>query len=233
MDRRLTGLLACGLLIAHASSASYAANLHIQRSVKQPLSADAPSHTKAWGLNEQEWSRYQDIQKGPRGIWSPNLDPLTALGVEARSDAERQRYAELQVRLEAQRAERELAYQKAYNNAWARLYPGLMPVEGLGTTSTPSVTRLALFVEDNCPSCMDRLKQLRNRGSQVDVYLVGSSNDDAQVRRWAAEAGVDAKQVQQRVITLNHDNGLWFSLGAKGGLPAVFRQEAGQWQRVE
>ena len=43
--------------------------------------------------------------EGPLGIYSPNLDPLSALGVEARSDEERRRYAEMQVKAEARRVE--------------------------------------------------------------------------------------------------------------------------------
>ncbi|WP_457774990.1 hypothetical protein [Shewanella xiamenensis] len=53
-----------------------------------------------WGLRGDEWGRYRELMEGPLGIHSPNLDPLTALGIEARSDEERRRYAELQVQVE-------------------------------------------------------------------------------------------------------------------------------------
>jgi hypothetical protein len=116
----LLGLLAGS---AHAESA-VTQRLNSQRLDLQQSGSEA---AEAWGLSEQEWSRFEEIQRGPRSYWSPNLDPLTALGVEAHNDAERQRYAELQVRLEAQRAERELAYQRAYDDAWQRVYPGCYP----------------------------------------------------------------------------------------------------------
>lgn len=199
----------------------------------ESIALTAQQQAKHWGLTEQEWSRFEDIQAGPRGYWSPNLDPLTALGVEAQSDTERRRYAELQVKLEAQRAERELAYQHAYTAAWQRLYPGLMPVEGMSNGVASTDARRALFVEANCDSCTAKLQQLQKRGAAVDVYLVGSNNDDSRVRVWARQANVDAKQVQERRITLNHDRGRWFSLGATGGLPAVYQDVDGQWQRIE
>jgi len=63
-----------------------------------------------WGLSSQEFQRYRTLMQGSRGVYSPGLDPLTALGIEAQSDAERRRYAELQVRAEAQRVQKELAY---------------------------------------------------------------------------------------------------------------------------
>ncbi|MHA5819499.1 TIGR03759 family integrating conjugative element protein, partial [Pseudomonas aeruginosa] len=77
-----------------------------------------------WGLNQQEWTRYQTLMQGPRGVYSPGIDPLTALGIEARSAEERRRYADLQVQAERRRVEKELAYQRAYDEAFARAYPG-------------------------------------------------------------------------------------------------------------
>jgi hypothetical protein len=99
----------------------------IQDTPSTPLARSRIAQAANWGLTEQEWSRFERIQAGPRGFWSPNLDPLTALGIEAESDQARQRYAELQVTLEAKRAERELAYQNAYNAAWAKLFPDCCP----------------------------------------------------------------------------------------------------------
>ena len=70
-----------------------------------------------WGLRPEEWARYRQLMQGPLGIYSPNLDPLTALGIEARSDEERNRYAELQVQAESRRVGKMLAYERAYDAA--------------------------------------------------------------------------------------------------------------------
>lgn len=192
---------------------------------------------KAWGLTEQEWSRFEAIKAGPRGYWSPNLDPLTALGVEARSESERRRYAQLQVRLEAERVERELAYQRAYTEAWARLYPGQLPVQGMAdeppVSSAPASERIAVFVEEDCSACEDQVRRLQTRNARFDLYLVGSQGDDGRVQAWARQAGIKPALVQRRQITLNHDRGQWFSLGALGQLPATYQQVNGQWQRLD
>ncbi|KJZ54616.1 TIGR03759 family integrating conjugative element protein [Pseudomonas marginalis] len=190
----------------------------------------------SWGLTEQEWTRFEKIQAGPRGFWSPNLDPLTALGVEAGTDQERQRYAELQVALEAKRAERELAYQNAYTAAWAKLFPGLLPIQGMASSSPTSSSvapRPALFVEDHCPACTAEAQRLQNSDTAFDIYLVGSQGEDERVRSWARQADIDPAKVQRQQITLNHDRGRWFSLGAPGPLPATFQQVNGQWQRLD
>lgn len=42
-----------------------------------------------WGVTPEEWQRYLMLKQQARGVWSPGLDPLTTLGVEAESDHER------------------------------------------------------------------------------------------------------------------------------------------------
>ena len=208
----------------------------IKDSQSTPLERSRATQATSWGLTEQEWSRFEQIQAGPRGFWSPNLDPLTALGVEAETDQERQRYAELQVTLEAKRAERELAYQNAYTAAWAKLFPGLLPIQGMASplpVSSSVVPRQALFVEDHCPACTAEAQRLQSSDTAFDIYLVGSQGEDERVRRWARQADIDPAKVQRRQITLNHDRGRWFSLGAPGPLPATFQEVNGQWQRLD
>ncbi|ATE78278.1 TIGR03759 family integrating conjugative element protein [Pseudomonas frederiksbergensis] len=207
----------------------------VQDTQSTPLGRSHSEQAASWGLTEQEWTRFEQIQAGPRGFWSPNLDPLTALGVEAQTDHDRQRYAELQVALEAKRAERELAYQNAYTAAWIKLFPGLLPIQGMASpspTSSSVAPRRALFVEDHCPACNAEAQRLQSSDTAFDIYLMGSQGEDERVRSWARQADIDPAKVQRRQITLNHDRGRWFSLGALGLLPATFQQVNGQWQRL-
>lgn len=208
----------------------------IQDTQSAPLGGAHSEQAASWGLTEQEWTRFEKIQASPRGFWSPNLDPLTALGVEAETDQERQRYAELQVALEAKRAERELAYQNAYTAAWAKLFPGLLPIQGMASpslTSSPVAPRQALFVEDHCSACTAEAQRLQSSDTAFDIYLVDSQGEDERVRSWARQADIDPAKVQRRQITLNHDRGRWFSLGAPGLLPATFQQVNGQWHHLD
>jgi integrating conjugative element protein (TIGR03759 family) len=192
---------------------------------------------QAWGLHGDEWSRYEQLMRGPLGIASPNLDPLTALGIEARSDAERRRYAELQVRFEAQRVQKELTYQLAYDAAWKRLYPTMQPVHLQDTLISPAVAstdapgRLAVFVRDQCPACDAKVQTLQTQGQSFDIYVVGSRGDDRAIRTWAKRVGIDPAKVRARTITLNHDAGRWLSVGDQSDLPAVLREDRGQWSR--
>lgn len=188
-----------------------------------------------WGLRGEEWARYRQLMQGPLGVHSPQLDPLTALGIESRSEEERRRYAELQVRMEARRVEKLLAYQRAYDAAWQRLAPG-QPRVNLSGAKTPAAGnsgsgRLAVFIKADCAPCAQRVQQLQAAGTAFDLYMVGSRQDDARIRQWATQAGIDPARVRARTITLNHDAGRWLSLGLSGELPAVVREVNGQWQR--
>jgi integrating conjugative element protein (TIGR03759 family) len=230
----IVGLVLC--LSRAAAMDDPTAPIQIQELQSLPLRHSHAEQAASWGLTTQEWTRFEQIQASPRGVWSPNLDPLTALGIEAQTDSERQRYAELQVKLEAKRAERELAYQHAYSAAWAKLFPGWLPIQGMASSfpaSASIMARLALFVEHPCPACAAEAQRLQNNDTAFDLYLVGSHGEDDRVRRWATHAGIDPIKVQRRQITLNHDRGRWFSLGAPGPLPVTLQSVRGQWQRVD
>ncbi|HCD4106759.1 TPA: TIGR03759 family integrating conjugative element protein [Klebsiella pneumoniae] len=182
-----------------------------------------------WGLTAEEWQRYETLKKGRRGVLSPGLDPLTMLGIEARSDEERRHFAELTVKQEFQRVEAELAFQREVNSAWMRVYPGVLPVQDL--RSEVSNARQALFVKDNCPACDRKLTQLMKSNQPLDIYLVGSGGKDEAVRSWAKKHNIPAEKVKSRQVTLNHDNGMWLKYG-NGMMPVVLQQGAQGWQRV-
>ncbi|MBS0159848.1 MAG: TIGR03759 family integrating conjugative element protein [Nitrospira sp.] len=188
-----------------------------------------------WGLQPQEWARYRELMEGPLGIYSPNLDPLSALGIEARSDEERRRYAELQVQVEARRVEKLLAYQRAYDEAWQRLNPGMqrvnLPDDKPSAAAVRGSGRTAVFVKDGCAVCGQLVQRLQTSGANFDLYMVGSRQDDVRIRDWAKRVQIDPARVRSGSITLNHDSGRWLSLGLPGDLPAVVREVNGQWQR--
>ncbi|HCM6451826.1 TPA: TIGR03759 family integrating conjugative element protein [Klebsiella pneumoniae] len=180
-----------------------------------------------WGITPEEWQHYLTLKQQARGVWSPGLDPLTTLGVEAETDSERQRFAELLVRQEYQRLEKELAFQRAWDAAWQRLYPGLTPLK----TTSASTSRVSLFVQDDCPPCDSLLRTLLAQQRPLDIWLVGSEGDDNRVRRWAMAHGIDAKLVSEHSITLNHDAGRWLLLG-QSKIPVALERKGEQWREV-
>ena len=64
------------------------------------LTDEEKSLARQWGLTDDDWVKFKKIMAGPRGIWSPGLDPLTALGVMETESEERRRYAEIWMKME-------------------------------------------------------------------------------------------------------------------------------------
>lgn len=207
------------------------------RTLEQLTSTQEQSKAREWGLRAQEWQRYRELMEGPLGIYSPGIDPLTALGLEARDSDELKRYTEMQAHAEYRRITKLFAYQNAYDEAFERLYPNLLPVDLIGADNTPQSShvtvpaRLMVFVSIDCKGCVERVKRLQGADHHFDLYLVGARDNDELIRAWANKAGIDPKKVRSRDITLNHDGGRWASLGDGGSFPAVMQQVNGQWQR--
>ncbi|EKS4627027.1 TIGR03759 family integrating conjugative element protein [Salmonella enterica] len=199
----------------------------VSNSTETPLSATATA--QQWGLTQEEWTRYETLKRGERGIWSPSLDPLTTLGVEATTDSERRKYADLLVEKESRRVEKELAFQREYDAAWKRRFPDLMPVAQ--AVAADNTARLAVFVREDCPACDTRLKNLLAAGNPLDIWLVGSNNDDSRLRKWAVTQHIDGTRVQRRDITLNHDAGRWLHYG-QGKMPVVLKKQGDTWLPV-
>ncbi len=177
-------------------------------------------------MSERENHRYDLIMKGVRGIQSPNLDPMSALGIEVRNDAERLHYADLWVKQEYERTEKELKFQREVDAAWKRQMPNMLPVNmsNAAGIAHDSGGRLALFVrEADCQRCDARLSAVLADKRPVDIYLVDSEVSDQKLRNWTQQQRIPAKQVRERRITLNHDAGRW--LRFDNGIMRVLLQQ--------
>lgn len=79
---------------------------------------------RIWGLSNEEMHRAKLLLQGPRASFSvEHLSPIEALGIHARSDAERRKYAEMFARVFHQDVERSLAWNASFQDAMQRLYP--------------------------------------------------------------------------------------------------------------
>ncbi|MJZ42558.1 TIGR03759 family integrating conjugative element protein [Salmonella enterica subsp. enterica] len=204
-------------------------------SIPQQQATTAQDRTQmsgtAWGLSDREWQQYQQVLKGPRALQSPGIDPLMALGLEAKTAGERRHFAEMWVKEEYVRVEKELAFQREVDAAWKRLYPAALPVNMGNAAGIAHDTqgRLALFVRRNCVQCDARLSAVLADNRPVDIYLVDSGGSDDTIRQWALAHHIPVGKVRSRQITLNHDNGTWLKYG-QGRMPVVLQQGAAGWQ---
>jgi integrating conjugative element protein (TIGR03759 family) len=183
------------------------------------LSDHERARSRVWDLSAEEWLRYRTLMEGIRGSVSPaTLSPIEALGIHARDESERRRYAERWARMMREDAERILAFQRAYDEAGRRLYPSeplidltRLPYRSAASKRMSRADRLLLFVAPGCAPCDALVTQVLSRIERVagvDLFLSGiASDDDAAVRAWAADRGIRPEWVSAQRVTLNHDRG--------------------------
>ena len=226
-----------------------------------PLTRSELARARMSNLSETEWRRYQSLLQGPRGLWTPNLDPVWMLGIDARSDAERRKYAEMAARQERARVERELAFQRAYDEAWIRLYGkepiidakkvramragaaasnvSFSPVAPAPAALQPG-DRVMFFTRiDECSACDAEWRRLSSKlkadsDLAVDVYFIGTDDkDDDVIRRWAADRAVPSALTRGRRVTLNRDGQVLTRMGVtRPALPMLMIRRGQQALRV-
>lgn len=198
---------------------------------KEAITYPHGSESTLLEISNEDYKRYKELSKGIRKFQSPHLDPISMLGIEARNDTERRHYAELWVKQEYERTEKELKFQREVDAAWKRLMPNMLPVNmgNAAGIAHDSGGRLALFVrEADCQRCDARLSAVLADKRPVDIYLVDSEGSDQKLRNWAQQHRIPAEQVRERRITLNHDAGRWLRYG-NGIMPVLLQQGESGW----
>ena len=194
-----------------------------ETAVRESEVRDSARRAAVWNLSAADWSRYEELMAGRRGAWSPDADPLLVLGAHARTESERRRFAEAFVLAEHARVEGELAFERAVQAAWQRLFPGRLRIAA-PAANLPGVDRYALVVDRGCADCGRGISNHLALGVPVDVHVRGAA-DDADVRAWAAEQGIDPAAVRAGRVTLNRGGdapdgaAVWARVAGRGWTP--------------
>lgn len=212
---------------------------------RSALAASDRTQAQRWGLSVSEWQRYRELMTGIRGSVSPaTISPIEVLGIHARDEAERARYASLWAEAMRGDAGRILAFQRAYDHAVRELLASeplidrtRLPRKSLATDPALARSdRVLFFTAPECAPCdalLERLLARRDQVAGIDIYVGGpvSATDDA-VRAWAKAHRIEPAWVQNRSVTLNRDDGVLERLapGARAR-PTVLRRR-GQDVRV-
>ncbi len=205
------------------------------------LSETDLARARTWDLSETEWRRYQQLMQGIRGSISPStISPIEVLGIHARTETERQRYAELWAVVMREDVDRILAFQRAYDMAGKRIHRNipLIDISRLPETDTKkseeanrfqSNDRILFFARPDCPICDVLIRKLLKRVEAVegiDIYLKGvTSGDNKAVRDWASSHHINPEWVRNRKVTLNYDGGALGKLtSGQGEVPHILRR---------
>ena len=202
--------------------------LQIESSQAQRYQTDA----ERWGLSLEEWMRYLEIKAGPRGMWSPGLDPIAYLALEAETIAEQRHYAIIYAHMQDRRIRSELRIDRFRREEVKKIYQSKKTFDQdiLGGTranksnlrmlnksilSSPADAllfgdRLLYFVDVSLsPKAQVQIlvsKIDQYDGVGLDIYVAGAK-DDNEIMVWAQEMGIDRDRVESGLVSLNHENG--------------------------
>lgn len=195
------------------------------------------ARSRLWELSETEWRRYKQLMQGIRGsISPPTISPIEVLGIHARDQDERRRYAEMWTRAMREDVSRILAFQRAYDEAGKRLYPNeqLIDLDRLPSADKTNFLqpgdRVLFFTRPDCSACdalLDKLLKHIDKVAAIDIYIAGvKAGDDQSVRDWAAAHAIKPEWVRSRRVTLNHEAGVLERLTqGKGEIPYILRRQ--------
>ena len=210
----------------------------VSSTATERLSPTERTQARAWDLSATQWRRYKELMQGVRGSISPAaISPIEVLGIHARDQDERRRYAEMWARAMREDVSRILAFQHAYDEAGRRLYPNeqlidldRLPGRGDKTGSLQPGDRVLFFTRPDCPACdalLGKLLKHIDNVAAIDIYITGvKTGDDQAVRDWAADHSIKPEWVHSHRVTLNHEVGVLERLTqGKGKIPYILRRQ--------
>ena len=202
-----------------------------------PLTEHERARAELWGLSAAEWQRYRTLMEGIRGSISPGtISPIEVLGIHARDEAERRKFAEQWAVMMREDAERILAFQRAYDDAGRLLYPhetlidvARLPLQTDGDDTLRNTDRVLLFARPDCAACdalLSRVLARLDRLDGVDVFLTGiAEGNEGAIRAWAMERGIRPEWVTTRRVTLNFEGGALARVApGRDELPVLMRR---------
>jgi len=195
-----------------------------------------------WDLTVDDYKQYlTEMANTPSSRWWKDIDPPQVLGMNAKTEEERMKYARIDVQLDKERTSREIAFQHAYDKAFASAYPNSKPIN-INTShhsdAVKSSDRFYLFTPLNDPegallaAKIIRLMQDKSEIS-LNIFFVGKASFSA-IQRWGKANNIPKAMPNLDQVTLNHNekdksNMLQHILkSTKVTLPLLVRVRGGQ-----
>ena len=188
----------------------------LEMRTKSFLTEHEKSLAKQWMLKETDWLKYKQIMSGPRGVWSPGLDPLTALGVSETDLTERKRYADIWIKVETKRTELELAFEVQRQIAAKEFHGDTLLINNTEWIKDWEKNRAKIriqvlfFADVSCKKeCKEKFNTLYasvGRTTRLDIYFSKGAST-TEIGEWAAYMKIPPEVVKSRAVTLNFDEG--------------------------
>lgn len=138
----LSFLLLCTYIPVWASNDVM--NVTTQNTISQNVTtvSSIVDTVRHWNLTETEWARYLELMQGQAGYYYAHLTPPEVLGHYAEDVQDIRHFAEIHAKLEHDRIERELRFDKAFNEAAVRLYENELIIKPFDITAYTPIPKV-------------------------------------------------------------------------------------------
>lgn len=182
------------------------------------LTKDQTHEAKVWGLNLDEEKRYVLLMQNRSKIYYEglHLTPIDILGLNARNESERNHFAELAARQEAQKVSKNIAWNNAFYKAYNKLFENV-PVIGdfdpapfSPYAHKPVVLNqgesLYLFIKENdaVKTILMMLTEALETTPNTQLHLMFLGFNETDIQLWANKHQIPKSLVSNQQITLNH-----------------------------
>lgn len=171
-----------------------------------------------WGLTPDEEKRYTLLMQNRSGIYYRGLrqTPIDILGIHARNETERNHFAELAAKQEAQKVSKNIAWNNAFYKAYNKLYENIPVVGDFDPTPySPYAHKplhlnngetLYFFIKPDAAvkTVLMLLIEAIDTTPNTRLHVMFLGSDDLSIQLWANQHQVPQSLVSNGRITLNH-----------------------------
>jgi integrating conjugative element protein (TIGR03759 family) len=174
--------------------------------------------TKVWGLTADEEKRYVLLMQNKSAIYYDGLrqTPIDILGINARTQQERDHFAELSALFEAQKVSKNIAWNNAFYVAYNKLFKDV-PVVGktdLSRYSPRQYRPISLEPNDNLyffikPTdavkiILLSLSEALKSTASTHLHIMLLNTNDIGIQTWASRHQIPKEMVTSGQVSLNH-----------------------------
>ena len=174
--------------------------------------------TKVWGLTADEEKRYVLLMQNKSAIYYDGLrqTPIDILGINARTQQERDHFAKLSAIFEAQKVSKNIAWNNAFYVAYNKLFKDV-PVVGktdLSSYSPRQYRPISLEPNDNLyffikPTdavkiILLSLSEALKSTASTHLHIMLLNTNDIGIQNWASRHQIPKEMVTSGQISLNH-----------------------------
>ncbi|CZH50228.1 TIGR03759 family integrating conjugative element protein [Legionella pneumophila serogroup 1] len=220
-----------------------------EQDIKKITLTEAQLHeAKVWGLTPDEEKRYVLLMQNKSKFYYEGLrqTPIDILGLNARNETERNHFAELSARQEAQKVSKNIAWNNAFHKAYNKLFANV-PVIGDFDPSPYSPyahkpvqlsqgDTLYFFIkeQDSVKTILLMLFEGIEQTPDTKLHLMLLDMNDTAIQIWANQHQIPQHLVTSGRISLNHGELSYQSIrGNKKSLPLLLLSKNGHSRIVD